>query len=61
MRPVVSSFILRRLAIKELIASVATDAVSGSAHPESLGDTVFNALDAIARFRVSIALMVAPL
>jgi hypothetical protein len=44
-----------------LIASVPTDAVSGSAHPESLGNTVFNALDAIARFRVSIALMVAPL
>jgi len=58
---VVSSFILRRLAIKELIASVATDAVSVSAHPESLGETVFSALDAIARFRLSIALMVAPL
>ena len=32
MRPVVSSFILKRLAIKESIASVATDAVFGSVH-----------------------------
>jgi hypothetical protein len=32
MRPVVSSFILKRLAIKELIASVAIDAVFGNAH-----------------------------